>query len=192
MFIEYRGRAPRVATSAFVAPTAVLIGDVIVGEDASIWFGVVLRADDGEIRIGARSAIEDNAIVHASTGGTTIVGNDVTIGHGAVLDDCTIEDGALVGSNAVVLAGAVVGASTVIGAGSVVTIDERVPARTVAAGAPAKHRKALAGRAATWIEHGTNPSLVQARSYLRDNIGDPHHHEFKSATRRKRAPAIGP
>jgi carbonic anhydrase/acetyltransferase-like protein (isoleucine patch superfamily) len=189
MFVEYRGRSPRVATSAFIAPTAVLIGDVFIGEGASIWFGVVLRADDGEIRVGPHSSIEDNAVVHASTGGATIVGSDVTVGHGAVLDDCTIGDGALIGSNAVVLAGAIVGGSSVVGAGSVVTVDARIAERIVAAGSPAKPRKALAGGAASWIEHGTRASLAQAQAYRRDNIGDPQHHEFKSATRRKLRPS---
>ena len=133
MFVEYRGKAPRVAASAFIAPTAVLIGDVLVGEEASIWFGVVLRADKGTIRIGARSSIQDNAVVHASERGSTRIGNDVTVGHCAVLDDCTIEDGALIGSNAVVLNGALVGTATVVAAGSVVTAEEQVGDRIVVA-----------------------------------------------------------
>jgi carbonic anhydrase/acetyltransferase-like protein (isoleucine patch superfamily) len=186
MFIEYRGKSPRVAESAFVAPTAILIGDVVVAEESSIWFGAVLRADDGAIRVGARTSIEDNAVVHATGGKKTNVGADVTIGHCAVLDDCTIEDGALIGSNAVVLGGATVGARSVIAAGSVVTVDERIPAQIVAAGAPAKVRKVLAGRAAEWIAHSTIESLEQAQAYRRDNIGSPAQHEFKSATRRKR------
>jgi len=190
MFIEYRGKAPRVAASAFVAPSAVLIGDVVVGEESSVWFGVVLRADQGTIRIGARSSIEDNAVVHASASGTTIVGNDVTIGHCAVLDDCTIEDGALIGSNAVVLNDAIVGNSTVIAAGSVVAALEHVPARIVAAGAPAKVRKTLGGRAALWISQSTSDSRAQAQAYRRDNIGDPHQHELKTAARGKRTTVI--
>lgn len=190
MFIEYRGKSPRVATSAFVAPSAILIGDVVVGDDSSIWFGAVLRADDGAIRIGARSSIEDNAVIHATTGKTTSVGRDVTVGHCAVLDDCTIGDGALVGSNAVVLGGAVVGESSVIAAGSVVTAEERIPARIVAAGTPARVRKMLAGRAAEWIAHSTTASLEQAQAYRRDNLGDPHRHELKSATRRKRGGGV--
>ena len=100
MFIEYDGKVPRISETAFVAPTAMLIGDVEVGDRASIWFGVVLRADNGTIRIGARSAIEDNAVVHAREGRITTVGDDATVGHCAVLDDCTIGKGALVGSNA--------------------------------------------------------------------------------------------
>src|SRR5271165_5733074 len=103
MFIEYGGKVPRVAASAVIAPTAGLIGDAEVGAEASIWFGVVLRADRGRISVGARSAVEDNAVVHAREHHRTLIGDDVTIGHCAVLDDCTIESGALVGSNAVIL-----------------------------------------------------------------------------------------
>ncbi len=190
MFIEYRGKAPRIAASAFVAPTAVLVGDVIVGEESSIWFGVIIRADRGTVRIGARSAVEDNAVIHATDDRMTVIGNDVTIGHCAVLDDCTIEDGTLVGSNAVVLGGAIVGTRSVIAAGGVVTADGRVPANVVAAGAPAKVRKAVAGRAAEWIAQSTSASLAQARAYRRDNIGDPQHHDVKSTSRRKRGAAV--
>ncbi|GAC1566895.1 MAG: gamma carbonic anhydrase family protein [Vulcanimicrobiaceae bacterium] len=190
MFIEYRGKTPRVAATAFVAPTAVLVGDVIVGDESSIWFGVVIRADRGAVRIGARSAIEDNAVVHATDDRTTTIGDDVTVGHGTVLDDCTIEDGALVGSNAVVLGGALVGRQSVIGAGAVVAADTRVPPSVVAAGAPAKVRKAVAGRAAAWIAQSTGASLAQAHDYRRDNIGDPQHHEIKTTSRRRRGAVL--
>jgi carbonic anhydrase/acetyltransferase-like protein (isoleucine patch superfamily) len=190
MFIEYRGKSPRVAASAFVAPNAMLIGDVVVGEESSIWFGVVLRADAGTIRIGARTSIEDNAVIHASAGDGTVIGPDVTVGHCAVLDDCTVRAGALIGSNAVVLNGAVVGANALVAAGSVVTVDEEVPEGTVAAGAPAKVRKLLSGRAAEWIAHSTSDSIEQARSYRRDNVGDPAQHELKSVTRRRRSGTV--
>lgn len=190
MFIEYRGKTPRVAASAFVAPTAVLVGDVVVGEEASIWFGVVVRADHGAVRIGARSAVEDNAVIHATNDRTTAIGNDVVIGHGAVLDDCTIEDGALIGSNAVVLNGAIVGRHSLIAAGSVVTVDERVPASVVAAGSPAVVRKPIAGAPADAIAHAAKESLGEARAYRTDNIGDPAHHEIRTASRRKPSAVI--
>jgi carbonic anhydrase/acetyltransferase-like protein (isoleucine patch superfamily) len=190
MFIEYKGKAPRVAASAFVAPNAILIGDVVIGEGSSIWFGVVLRADTGTIRVGARSSIEDNAVIHASPAGSVIVGDDVTIGHCAVLDDCTIGSGALVGSNAVVLDGAVVGTHTLVAAGSVVAAGDHVAEKLVVAGAPAKARKQLSGRAAEWISHSTSESIEQARAYRRDNIGDPQGHELKSPSRRRRGGAV--
>ena len=190
MFIEYQGKSPRVAASAFVAPTAVLLGDVAVGEESSVWFGVVMRAENGTIRVGARSSIEDNAVVHASEHGRVVIGNDVTVGHCAVLDDCTIQDGALIGSNAVVLGGATVGERTLVAAGSVVTVDEQLPAGVVVAGAPARARKVLSGRAAEWIAHSTSQSVEQARACRRDNLGDPLHHELKTATRGRKAATV--
>jgi carbonic anhydrase/acetyltransferase-like protein (isoleucine patch superfamily) len=190
MYIEYRGKTPRVAASAFIAPTAVLVGDVTVGEESSVWFGVVLRADKGSIRIGARSSIEDNAVIHAREKRTTVVGNDVTVGHCAVLDDCTVEDGALVGSNAVVLKGASVGASAVVAAGSVVTVDATVPPGVVAAGSPVRIRKLLAGRSAEWVAHSAAETVDQMHAYRRDGLGDPMLHETKSSVRRRRSPVV--
>ena len=187
MFIEYGGKAPRISTTAFIAPTATLIGDVVIGENASIWFGVVLRADRGSIRIGARTSIEDNAVVHSDGLRATVVGADVTVGHCAVLDGCTVEDGALIGSNAVILDGAVVEAGALVGAGSVVTTDARIVAGAMAAGTPARVRKPVAGRAAQLVASCAREASTQGQAYRRDNIGDPHHHEFKSANR-KRAP----
>src|ERR1700729_2174792 len=120
MIIEYRGKRPKIDPSAFVAPTAVLIGDVEIGAESSIWFGAVLRGDNGPIRVGARTSIQDNAVLHVSEGGGTFVGDDVTVGHAAVMEDCTIERHALIGSNATLLNGCTVGEGSLIGAGSVV------------------------------------------------------------------------
>ena len=186
MFIEYAGKVPRISATAFVAPTAVLIGDVEIGDEASIWFGVVLRADSGKVRVGARSAVEDNAVVHAREGRVTTIGDGATIGHCAVLDDCTIGKDALVGSNATILAGAVIGAGSVVAAGSVVTVDAHVPPAVVVAGAPARVRKTLAGRSAEWIAHSSEETGDQMRGYRRDGIGDPHAHDLVSTGRRRR------
>jgi carbonic anhydrase/acetyltransferase-like protein (isoleucine patch superfamily) len=139
MFIEYNGKMPVVHATAFVAPTAVLIGDVEVGANSSIWFGAVIRGDNGPIRIGDRSNVQDNAVVHVSENNSTIIGNDVTIGHCAALEDCKIGDWALIGTNAVVLNGATVGSRTLIGAGSVVP-----PLALVSA---ARHRRSGDARA---------------------------------------------
>lgn len=166
MFLEYRGRRPKVHPSAFVAPTATLIGDVEVGEESSIWFGAVLRGDNGPIRVGARTSVQDNAVIHVSEGCTTIIGDGVTIGHAAVMEDCTIGDGALIGSNAVVLNGATVGRETLVAAGSVVAANDRIPDRVVAAGAPAKVKKNLEGDAAHWVAIGAEHYVKLSRSYL--------------------------
>jgi len=177
MIIEYRGKRPTIAPSAFVAPTAVLIGDVEVGEESSIWFGTVLRGDNGPIRIGARTSIQDNAVVHVSEGGQTIVGDDVTVGHCAVMEDCKIERHALIGSNATLLNGCSVGEGALIAAGSVVGEKVAIPARVVAAGAPAVVKKALEGQAATWIEVAADEYVKLSRFYLAQSIGTPEDHE---------------
>src|SRR5579862_168761 len=118
MIVEYGGKRPKIHPTAFVAPTAVLIGDVEIGEESSVWFGAVLRGDNGPIRVGARTSIQDNSVLHVSHDCMTYVGNDVTIGHSVTMEDCRIEDWSLVGSNAVILNGAVVGRKALIGAGS--------------------------------------------------------------------------
>ncbi len=171
MIIEYRGKRPRIHPTAFIAPTAVLIGDVEVGEKASIWFGAVLRGDNGPIRVGARTSIQDNCVVHVSEHGQTIVGDDVTVGHSAVMEDCRIERFSLVGSNAVVLGGAVVGERSLIAAGSVVGERAHIPPGVVAAGAPAKVKKQLEGEAAHWIEISASEYVALSRSYLEQGIG---------------------
>lgn len=166
MIIEYRGKRPYVHPSAFIAPTAVLIGDVEVGEEASIWFGAVLRGDNGPIRIGARSSIQDNCVLHVSEQGRTVVGDDVTVGHCAVMEDCRIERFALIGSNAVVLGGAVVGEGSLIAAGSVVGERAQIPSGVLAAGAPAKVKKPIEGEAAHWIEASAAEYVALSRSYM--------------------------
>jgi carbonic anhydrase/acetyltransferase-like protein (isoleucine patch superfamily) len=182
MFIEFRGKRPKIATTAFVAPTAVLIGDVEVGEESSIWFGVVIRGDNGPIRIGARTSIQDNSVVHVSPGCTTIVGDDCTVGHSVTMEDCVIENGALIGSNAVVLNGATVGSRALIAAGSVVPNNARVPAETLNAGAPAVVKRALDGKGLDWIENTPKSYVRLSRTYLENGIGDPELQESVEST----------
>lgn len=181
MIIEYRGKRPKVAESAFVAPTAVLIGDVQIGEESSIWFGAVLRGDNGPIRIGARTSIQDNSVIHVSTGNQTIIGNDCTIGHCVMMEDCVIEDGALVGSNTVVLNDAVVGSKSLVGAGSVVGTRANIPAGMLAVGAPAVVKKKLEGDALRGVEHASPEYVELSRSYLDHGLGDPEMHEVAEA-----------
>ncbi len=177
MFVEYRGKSPKVAESAFIAPTAVLIGDVEVGPESSIWFGAVLRGDNGPIRIGARTSVQDNCVIHVSDGGRTILGDDVTVGHCAVMEDCTIGNKALIGSNAVILNGATIGVGSLIAAGSVVGERTQIPDGVLAAGAPATVKKELAGAAAAWIDGSAGEYVHLSRSYLAENIGDPRYQE---------------
>ena len=165
--IPFNGRTPQVHPTAFVAATAVLIGDVVVGESSSIWFGAVLRGDDPEhgIRIGARTSVQDNCVLHVSARGPTVVGDDVTIGHGAIFESCEIRRGALVGMNAVILQGAVIGEEALVAAGSVVPADMAVPPRMLAAGAPATVRKALEGESARWVRESARHYVELARAH---------------------------
>ena len=181
MIIDYKGKTPEIHHSAFVAPTAVLIGDVVVGEEASIWFGTVVRGDNGPIRIGARANVQDNAVLHVSENNKTIIGEDVTIGHGAVLEDCTIEKGALIGTKVTVLNGATVGARALIAAGSVVGAGAKIPPETVAAGAPAVVKKKLEGASVWWVDAAGPEYVHLSRSYLQHGIGDPEMHELAEA-----------
>ncbi|MGA8535607.1 MAG: gamma carbonic anhydrase family protein [Candidatus Tumulicola sp.] len=171
MLIPFGGKQPKIDPSAFVAPTAVLIGDVEIGPQSSVWFGAVLRGDNGPIRVGARTSIQDNAVVHVSEHGATLIGDDVTIGHCAVMEDCDIKPHALIGSNATLLNGCTIGEGALIAAGSVVGERADIPARVMAAGAPAKVKKALEGAAAGWIEISANEYVKLSRSYLAQSIG---------------------
>jgi len=172
--IPFNGKTPRVHPTAFVAPTAVLIGDVEVGAESSIWFGAVLRADHPEhgIRIGARTSIQDNCVLHVSARGPTIVRDDVTVGHGAVFESCEIRSGALIGMNAVLLHNCIVGESALVAALSVVPTGMEVPAHTLVAGAPATVRKELKGESADWIQGSSQHYVELAREYRDARIGE--------------------
>ena len=138
-------KAPNVHASAFVAPGAVVVGDVEVGERSSIWFGCVLRGDVNAIRIGARTNVQDLTTIHVtSRTHPTVVGDEVTIGHRVVLHGCTIKDRCLGGIGSVVMDGAVVGPEAVVGAGALVPPGMVVPPRTLVMGSPAKVKRDLA------------------------------------------------
>jgi len=144
MILPYRGVLPRLAATAFVAPTATIVGDVQVGEESGIWFGVVLRGDVNHIRVGRRTNLQDGTIVHVTSGThPTEIGNGVTVGHGVRLHGCTIADGCLVGIGAIVLDGAVVGESTMVAAGTLVVPGTVVPPRSLIVGSPGKVKRAL-------------------------------------------------
>ena len=143
-FATYQGVAPTVGQRVFVADNARLIGDVVVGDDASIWFGCVVRGDVHPIRIGARTNIQDLTVIHVTSRMfATHVGDGVTIGHRAILHGCTVEDGALIGMGATVMDGAIIGGEAMVGAGALVTPRTVIPPRSLAVGAPAKVKRAL-------------------------------------------------
>ncbi len=139
-------RVPKIHETAFVHPEAVIIGSVEIGSESTIWAGAVLRGDDGEIRIGERTSIQDNCVIHTTPETPTIVGDDCVIGHIVHLEACTIESGAQVSTGAIVLHRVVVGKGAIVGANSVVLNDTMVPAGSLAVGSPAVIKE---GRART-------------------------------------------
>jgi carbonic anhydrase/acetyltransferase-like protein (isoleucine patch superfamily) len=132
---------PRIHPGAYIHPDAVIIGDVELGAEASVWPNAVLRGDDGRIVVGPRTSIQDGTVVHTTPFTPTIVGAECVIGHNVHLEGCVVEDGALVGSGAIVLARAVIGTEALVGAGAVVVGGTIVPSRAMALGTPAKIRE---------------------------------------------------
>lgn len=144
MILAYRGILPEIAASAYLAPTATVVGDVHVGEEAGIWFGVILRGDVNRIRIGRRTNLQDGTIVHVTSGThPTTIGDGVTVGHGAKLHGCTIGNGCLIGIGAIVLDGAEIGDESMVAAGSLVTPGTTAPPRSLLVGSPARIKRSL-------------------------------------------------
>jgi carbonic anhydrase/acetyltransferase-like protein (isoleucine patch superfamily) len=166
MIIEYKGKRPNIAATAFIAPTAVLIGDVSVGDEASIWWGAVLRSDENAnpIIVGARTSIQDNCVIHSGEA-ATIIEDDCTVGHGAIMEGCVIRRGAIIGMNSTLLDNSEIGEEALIAAGSVVVPHTKIPARTLAAGTPAKVKKEITGEALHWIKMGSTTYVNLCRSY---------------------------
>jgi carbonic anhydrase/acetyltransferase-like protein (isoleucine patch superfamily) len=149
--IELDGKTPQVAEDAYIAPTAVLIGDVTVAAGASIWFGAVLRGDNSAIVIGEGSNVQDNCVIHCAEDLPTIVGSNVTVGHMAMLEGCVIDDNSLIGMGAIVLQRARVGSGSLVAAGAVVGEGVEIPAGVLAAGVPARVKKEIAGESQRWL-----------------------------------------
>lgn len=143
MIVEFENKRPQIGANVFIAPTAVIIGDVFLEEDVSIWFGAVLRGDLAPIRVGRQTNIQDNCIIHTDHEKPTIIGANVTIGHNAVIHGCTVEDTCLIGIGAIVLNEATVKAGSVVAAGSVVRERQVVGPNHLVAGSPAKVKREL-------------------------------------------------
>ncbi|MBG6191639.1 carbonic anhydrase/acetyltransferase-like protein (isoleucine patch superfamily) [Arthrobacter sp. CAN_A212] len=141
--IEIFGKKPTISDSCFVAPTASIIGDVVLGEDSSAFYGVSVRGDTAPIRVGDGTNLQDNVVLHADPDFPTTVGDRVSIGHTAVIHGCTIGDDCLIGMSATVMNGAVIGAGSLVAAGAVVLEGMQVPPRSLVAGVPAKVRREL-------------------------------------------------
>lgn len=164
--IPLDGKEPQVAPGAFIAPTAVLIGDVAVEEGASVWFGVVLRGDFNRIVVGAGSSIQDNSVLHTAVDVPTTIGSNVTVGHLCMMEACTIGDGALVGMGSIVLNRAQIGERAMLAAGSVVRQDGEIPPEVLAAGVPAQVKKNLTEAAFEQMEEAAHEYQALRLRYM--------------------------
>ena len=161
MLLSHHGRTPKIPVSCFIEESARIIGDVILGEQSSIWFNVVIRGDVNYIHVGHRTNVQDGAVIHVSQKYPAEIGDEVTIGHNATLHGCTVSDGCLIGMGAVLLDGVRIGEESMIAAGSVVVPGTEVPPRSFMVGTPARLRRLLTESevhslrvsAANYVEH---------------------------------------
>ena len=162
MFLSFCGKVPRNEGAAFVAPNATVQGDVILKAGSTVWYGAVLRGDDGQLIIGENSNVQDNAVLHCDPGGQVVLGKNVTVGHSAIVHGCTVGDNSLIGMHATILNHAVVGRNCIIGAGALVPEGMVIPDNSVAVGVPARVIKQVSAaqveanlhNAAHYVEHG--------------------------------------
>ena len=165
MLIEFNGVRPRIAADVYIAPTAVIIGDVTIGAGSSVWFGAVIRGDAGPIIIGERVSVQDNAVIHVNDHDATVLEDDVLVGHAAVLEGCHVGRFTMVGMRATVLSGAHIGAECLIAAGAVVREQSDFPPRTLIAGVPAVAKGLLPPALEERIKHGPRHYQEYAQLY---------------------------
>lgn len=167
MIRPFQGIKPTVPQSCFVEETAVVIGDVVMGEDCSVWFNAVIRGDVNYIRIGDRTNIQDLCMLHVTHDThPLIIGNEVTVGHSVILHGCTIHDRALVGMGAIIMDGAVIGEDSVVGAGALVVEGTVVPPKSVILGSPARVLRPATDEELAWIKESAENYVKYSRQYL--------------------------
>jgi carbonic anhydrase/acetyltransferase-like protein (isoleucine patch superfamily) len=167
----YKGIEPKFGKDCFIAATAVVIGDVVLGDNVSIWYGASMRGDVNYIRIGNNSNVQDCAVVHVTKDHyPTIIGENVTIGHGAVVHGCVIRDHCLIGMNATVLDDVEVGEGSIIAANALVPMGMKIPPRSLVAGVPAKVKKELTAADVEFIDSFAGNYLEEKEIYLNEKI----------------------
>lgn len=172
----YRGKSPSVAEDAWVAPTASIIGDVEIASGASVWFGATVRGDMSHVHIGPRTSVQDNCVIHTEADGPTIIGADVTLGHGAIVHNSVIGDNVLIGMGSVLVGGAKVGNGSVVAAGAVLLEGMDVPAGKVVVGVPARVVRDAGPEDARWTVHAAEHYVTLTdwyRANLRESPGRP-------------------
>ncbi len=168
----FGGSRPVIGRDVFLAETCAVIGDVEIGDESSVWYGTVVRGDVMPIRIGARTSLQDNTVIHVTGGrfGTTI-GSDCTIGHGAIIHACVVEDLCLIGMGSVILDGARIGRGSLVGAGALVTPGTDIPPGSLVIGAPARVKRPINDKEREQIEIGAAHYVALTRLYLAEGAG---------------------
>lgn len=170
MIRTFQGIRPTIPNSCFIEETAVVIGDVAMGEYCSVWFNAVIRGDVNYIRIGERTNVQDLCMLHVTHDThPLIIGHDVTIGHNVVLHGCTIHDRVLVGMGAIIMDGAVIGNDSVVGAGALVVEGTIVPPKSLILGSPAKVKRPVTEKESAWIKESAENYVRYARQYMDDS-----------------------
>lgn len=163
----FAGKTPQLGRGVFLAETSAVIGDVVIGDESSIWYSTVVRGDVMPIRIGARTSIQDNTVIHVTSDFSgTIIGSDCTVGHSAIIHACTVEDFCLIGMGSILLDGAVIGRGSLVGAGALVTPGTRIPPNSLVIGSPAKVKRELNDKEREQISYGASHYVELARRYL--------------------------
>jgi carbonic anhydrase/acetyltransferase-like protein (isoleucine patch superfamily) len=167
MIRGYAGKRPVLGAGVFVAETAAVIGDVVIGDESSIWYGAVVRGDVMPVRIGARTSIQDNTVIHVTSDFSgTIIGDDCTVGHAAIIHACTVEDFCLIGMGSIILDGARIGRGSLVGAGALVTPGTDIPPGSLVIGSPAKVKRPLDDKEREQIRYGAVHYVELTRRYL--------------------------
>ncbi|AJT42719.1 gamma carbonic anhydrase family protein [Psychromicrobium lacuslunae] len=162
---DFAGETPLIAADAFIAANATVIGKVVIGNASSAFYGAVLRGDTAQITVGEHSNLQDNVVLHADPGFPTTIGDRVSVGHGAVVHGCTVEDDCLIGMGATVMNGAVIGAGSLVAGGAVVLEGTVIPPRSLVAGVPAKVRREISDQEFAGIQHNAEHYRVLAQSH---------------------------
>lgn len=174
MLRTFQGIAPTVPASCYVEDTGIVIGDVVMGEECSVWFHAVIRGDVHFIRIGHRTNVQDLSMLHVTHDThPLIIGDDVTIGHSVVLHGCTIKDRVLVGMGSIVMDGAQIGEDSVIGAGSLITEGTVVPPKSLVFGSPARVKRPVTEKELAWIRESAQNYVRYARLYMGGGSSSP-------------------
>ena len=165
MIVKFKEHSPKIDKSAFVPENVTVAGNVVIGADCGIWFGAVIRGDDHAVRVGDRTNVQDNSVVHCQEGHDTIIGDDCTIGHKAIIHGCKIGNRVLVGMGATIMNGAVIDDDVIIGAGALVTEGTKIPTRSLVVGFPAKVKRELTDAEVAIIRKSADHYVKVSKEY---------------------------